>query len=135
MIGVLVITHEDFGGSLVRCATHILGAKQPQLMYINVSIQDEPELVVNKARELINKLNSGDGVLVLSDIYGATPSNIACKLIIQGKVACISGVNLPMLLKLLTYRMEPLPIVIEKTLSGGKDGIVHIQIESSAPLI
>ncbi len=131
MIGILVITHENLGGSLIRCATHILGARQSQLMHINVSIQDEPELVVNKARELVNKLNSGDGVLVLSDIYGATPSNIACKLIIPGKVACISGVNLPMLVKSLTYRMEPLPIVIEKTLNGGKDGVMHIQMESS----
>lgn len=131
MIGILVITHEDLGGSLVRCATHVLGARQPQLMHINVSIQDEPELIVNKARELVNKLNSGDGVLVLSDIYGATPSNIACKLIVPGKVACISGVNLPMLVKLLTYRMESLPIVIEKAISGGKDGVMHIQMESS----
>lgn len=133
MIGILVIAHEDLGGSLVRCATHVLGARQPQLMHINVSIQDEPELVVNKARELVNELNCGDGVLVLSDIYGATPSNIACKLIIPGEVACISGVNLPMLLKSLTYRMDPLSIVIEKTLSGGKDSVMHIQMESSAP--
>lgn len=131
MIGILVITHEDLGESLIRCATHILGAKQPQLMHINVSVQDEPELVVNKARGFVNKLNSGDGVLVLSDIYGATPSNIACKLIIPEKVACISGINLPMLLKSITYRMVPLSVVIEKTLSGGKDGVMHIQMESS----
>lgn len=131
MIGILLITHEDLGECLIRCATHIMGGSQPQLMHINVSIQDDPKLVIDKARGLIYKLDSGDGVLVLSDIYGATPSNIACQLIILGKVDCVSGVNLPLLVRALTYRNEPLPNVIEKALTGGKEGVMHIQTESS----
>lgn len=131
MIGILLITHEDMGECLIRCATHILGDSQPQLMHINVSIQDDPKLVIDKARGLICELDSGDGVLVLSDIYGATPSNIACQLITPDKVDCITGVNLPMLMRALTYRYEPLLKVIEKALSGGKNGVMHIQAESS----
>lgn len=131
MIGILLITHEDLGESLIRCATHVLGDSQPQLNHINVSIQDDPKLVIDKARELIGELDSGEGVLVLSDIYGATPSNIACQLIVPGKVACISGVNLPMLVRALTYRKEFLSIVVDKALSGGKDGVMHIKMESS----
>ncbi|MDH5553331.1 MAG: PTS fructose transporter subunit IIA [Nitrosomonas sp.] len=131
MIGILLITHEDLGESLIRCATHVLGNSQPQLNHINVSIQDEPELVINKAKELIRELDSGKGVLVLSDIYGATPCNIASQLIVSGKVDCISGVNLPMLVRALTYRNEPLSIVVDKALSGGKDGVMLIKMETS----
>lgn len=130
MIGILLITHEDLGESLVRCATHIMGDQQSQLIPINVSIQDDPKLVFENANVLVEKLDSGDGVLVLSDIYGATPCNIACQLIIPGKVACLSGVNLPMLVRILTYRNQPLSVVIEKALSGGKDGVIQIQPES-----
>jgi len=131
MIGILLITHEDLGESLIRCATHVLGNNQSQLIHINVSIQDDPEQVINKARGFIKEIDSGNGVLILSDIYGATPSNIACKLIVPGKVDCISGVNLPMLVRALTYRQKPLSIVIEKVLSGGKDSVMHIQMEPS----
>ena len=131
MIGILLITHEDLGECLIRCATHIMGDSQPQLMHINVFIQDDPKLVIDKARRLICELDSGDGVLVLSDIYGATPSNIACQLITPGKIDCVSGVNLPMLVRALTYRNEPLLKMIEKALDGGKSGVMHIQTESS----
>ena len=131
MIGILLITHEDLGESLIHCATHVLGDNQPKLIHINVLIQDDPKQVINKARKFIKEIDSGNGVLILSDIYGATPSNIACQLIVPGKVDCISGVNLPMLVRALTYRENPLPIVIDKALSGGKDGVMHIQMESS----
>ena len=131
MIGILLITHEDMGECLIRCATHILGGSQPQLMHINVSIQDDPKLVIDKARGLVKELDSGDGVLVLSDIYGATPSNIACQLIAPGKVDCMSGVNLPMLVRAITYRNESSLEMIEKALDGGRNGVMHIQTESS----
>ena len=131
MIGILLVTHEDLGECLIRCATHIMGDSQPQLMHINVFSQDDPKLVIDKARGLICELDSGDGVLVLSDIYGATPSNIACQLITPGKVDCMSGVNLPMLVRALTYRNEPLLKMIEKALDGGKNGVMHIQTESN----
>lgn len=100
-------------------------------MYLNISTQDDPQLIVDVARNLIVQLNNGDGVLVLSDIFGATPCNIARQLIIPGQVECLSGVNLPMLVRALTYRNQPLAIVLEKALSGGKDGVIHIQLESS----
>lgn len=130
MIGILIITHEDLGQHLIRCATHVMGMAPPQLNHISVFIQDEPEAIFSKASEIIDKLNSGDGVLVLSDIFGATPCNIASRLVQSGKVECIAGVSLPMLVRALSYRHEPLSVVIEKALSGGKQGIVHIHSAS-----
>lgn len=126
MIGILVLTHEDLGEHLIRCAMHVVGTEPPQLMHLSVFPQDDPDEVLSNAHELIKQLDSGDGVLVLSDIFGATPCNIASRLVQPGKVECVAGVNLPMLVRALTYRNEPLPVVIEKGLSGGQGGVVHI---------
>ncbi len=126
MIGILIITHENLGESLIRCATHIMGEEQQRLRCLNVFIQDNPDAVVVHARNLIQQLDSGDGVLVFSDMVGATPYNIACQLIIPGKVAGLAGVNLPMLVRSLTYRAQPLALVIEKSCIGGKEGITLI---------
>ncbi|PXW90757.1 PTS system ascorbate-specific IIA component [Nitrosomonas sp. Nm84] len=126
MIGILVLTHEDLGDHLIRCATHVVGAEPPQLMHLSVFPQDDPDEMLSNAQALIKQLDSGDGVLVLSDICGATPCNIASRLVQPGKVECVAGVNLPMLVRALTYRNEPLSVVIEKGLSGGQDGVVHI---------
>lgn len=126
MIGILIISHGELGNSLIHCANHIMGKKPEYLMYLDVTIQDDPDIIITKALELLKKLDSGDGVLVLSDICGATPCNIANQLIDPGKVACLSGINLPMLVRALTYRNEPLELVVEKAISGGKEGVMRI---------
>jgi PTS system mannose-specific IIA component len=64
--------------------------------------------------------------LILTDIFGGTPSNVAARLLIQGKIEGVSGVNLPMLIRALTYRNESLGTVMEKALSGGTEGVVHM---------
>jgi PTS system mannose-specific IIA component len=69
-------------------------------------------------------------VLVLTDIYGATPGNIALKLLVPGRVEGISGVNLPMLIRALTYRDKGLAVTVEKALSGGTEGVVHMTTDS-----
>lgn len=126
MIGILILTHEDLGEHLIRCASHVVGMKPPQLMHLSVFPQDDPDTMLSSASALVKRLDSGDGVLVLSDIFGATPCNIASRLVQPGKVECVAGVNLPMLVRALTYRNEPLSVVIEKGLSGGQGGVIHV---------
>ncbi|MBL8497724.1 PTS fructose transporter subunit IIA [Nitrosomonas sp. JL21] len=129
MIGILILTHEDLGEHMIRCASHVLGMNPPQLDCLSVFIQDTPETVLTKGRALIEQLDSGDGVLILSDMLGATPCNVASRLVQPGKVECIAGVNLPMLVRVLTYRHESLPVVVEKGLSGGQGGVMQIEAE------
>lgn len=131
MIGILIISHENLGNSLVQCATHVVGEKLQRVKYLSVFAQDDPDEVVVNARELVRQIDIGKGVLVLTDIYGATPSNIACQLIEPDKIECLVGVNLPMLIRALTYRRESLTVMVEKALSGGKSGILHIRWEPS----
>jgi len=81
-----------------------------------------------QAIKLTRGLDQGSGVLILSDVYGATPSNIAGRLLVPGKVEGVAGVNLPMLVRALTYRNEPLKTVVAKAVSGGIEGVMQMPI-------
>jgi len=126
MVGILIIAHGTLGESLIRCASHVLGSRPSQLMQIGVTVHDDPQQILLQAFKLVKQLDQGDGVLVLSDLYGATPSNLACKLLIPGRVEGVAGVNLPMLVRALTYRNDPLRVVVGKAISGGAEGVVQM---------
>lgn len=125
MVGILIIAHGTLGESLIHSASHVLGGRPAQLAQIGVGMHDDPQTVLPQAIKLLRSLDEGSGVLVLSDVYGATPSNIACRLLIPGKIEGVAGVNLPMLVRALTYRHEPLATVVQKAVSGGRDGVVR----------
>lgn len=129
MIGFLIIAHENLGDSFIQCATHVMGEKLKCILSLSISVRDDPDIIVSKAQGLLNQLDCGEGILILSDICGATPCNIASRLINPGKVECLTGINLPMLIRALTYRNEPLAIVVEKASNGGKEGVLHIHLE------
>ncbi len=125
MIGVLIIAHGSLGHSLIDCATHVMGNRPAQLDYLEISKNDDPAQMLPKAQALVKSLDSGQGVLVLSDIYGATPCNIVTRLLTPDATEGVAGVNLPMLVRVLNYRHEGLHSCIQKALSGGRDGVVH----------
>ena len=129
MIGILIISHENLGEEFVRCATHILGERPNNLICLAIQAHDDPAFNVAQAKKLLAELDHGEGVLIITDICGATPCNIASQLTIPGKVACLAGINLSMLLRILSYRNEPLDSVINKALDGGKKGVMEIQPE------
>ena len=129
MVGILIVAHGTLGESLIHCASHVMGSRPSQLMQIGVTVHDDPQAILPQALKLLKQLDQGQGVLVLCDIYGATPCNLASKLLIPGKVEGVAGVNLPMLIRALTYRNQPLNVMLEKALSGGCEGILHISTE------
>lgn len=141
MIGILIIAHGSLGESLMECAKHVIGNQPTQLAYLGVSIHDKPADLLPKAQALVAKLNTGDGVLVLSDMYGATPCNIVTKLLVPGVIEGVAGVNMPMIVRTMTYRHESLMGLVEKALSGGREGVVHFNSDScdrydpSAPIL
>jgi len=126
MVGILIIAHGTLGESLIHCASHVMGGRPRHLMQIGVSMHDDPQVVLPQAIKLARSLDQGGGVLVLSDVYGATPCNIAGKLLIAGKIEGVAGVNLPMIVRALTYRNEPLRTVVAKAMSGGIEGVMQI---------
>jgi PTS system ascorbate-specific IIA component len=126
MIGVLIVSHGAFGEALITAASHMLGGRPPGVGQLRVTGQDDPEAVLPQARELVHRLDEGEGVIVLTDMYGATPGNIALRLLEPGRVEGVSGVNLPMLVRVLTYRDRGLAVAVQKALSGGTEGVIHM---------
>ena len=128
MIGILIVSHGAFGESLIHSASHVLGRRPLYLRQLGVTVHDDPDAILPMAQDLIRFLDQGQGVLVMTDIYGATPSNIGARLLEPGRVEGISGVNLPMLIKALTHREESaLGPLVEMAVSGAGKGIVRME--------
>ena len=126
MIGILIVSHGAFGESLIHSASHVLGKRPLYVRQVGITVHDDPDTLIPVAVDLVRTVDRGAGVLVLTDIYGATPSNVATRLLKPGHVEGIAGVNLPMLIRALTYRDEPLATVVAKALSGGTEGVIRM---------
>ncbi|MGE5638823.1 MAG: PTS sugar transporter subunit IIA [Clostridia bacterium] len=133
MIGVLLVTHGQIGASLLESAAQIID-KAPRLAAtLGVSRVDDPDDLALRARRLVKQLDEGDGVLILTDIFGATPGNVIARLLEDGRVEGVSGLSLPMLLRVLTSRdrsgPEALRAAVQRALSGGAEGLVHMNTD------
>ncbi len=126
MIGLFLITHSSYGESLIQCACHVLNKRPPQILQLGIAVQDDPLDALPLARELLQLVDTGEGVLVMTDIYGATPSNLAMKLLDPGRIEGIAGINLPMLLRALTYRDKDMSTLVARATSGGRDGVLNM---------
>ena len=126
MIGLFLITHSSLGESLIQCACHVLNHRPQQILQLGVAAQDDPLDALPLAREMLKLVDTGKGVLIMTDIFGATPANIALKLLQPGRVEGIAGVNLPMLLRALNYREKDMKTLLAKTASGGRDGVLNM---------
>jgi mannose PTS system EIIA component len=126
MIGILIVAHGALGQSLVDAVTHVLGTRPAQFGVLAVSADDDPLELLPKARAQVSALDTGDGVAVLADLYGATPCNLATKLARPGRVEVIAGVNLPMLVRAFTYRTRGMETLVRKAISGGCEGVLHV---------
>ena len=129
MIGVLIVTHGEIGTALLHSASQILGREPSQVATLSVWRQDDPDDLVLRARELVEGIDAGDGVLVLTDIFGATPGNVVSRLLEDGRIEGVSGVSLPMLLRVLSGRNGSLSASVQRAISGGADGVVHMNTD------
>lgn len=124
-VGLLLITHENFGDIALHTITSILGVCPLDTKSLSVPFDVNPDQLYEKAKEWAAKLDSGEGVLVLTDIYGATPSNIAHRLTEVQGICVVSGMNLPMLMRVLNNPNLPLVELADKATSGGHNGILN----------
>ena len=127
MIGILIIAHDTLPESLVRTITHVLGAHPPLFEALAVAARDDPLDLVPMARKLIARVDGGNGVLIVSDLYGASPCNLAVKLLDPPRVEGIAGASLPMLIRAITYRDRDMATLINKAISGARDGAMHLE--------
>lgn len=123
-VGLFIISHDDVGDSLLSAATTVLGCMPIVSRCLAVGPSCKPVDLDKKAKQVVKDLDEGDGVLVLTDIYGSTPGNVACVLLETPSVAVVSGVNLPMLLRVFNYPNLSLDELVKKAISGGREGIM-----------
>ena len=122
-VGMLIVTHDRIGETLLQTAKRMLGNLPMQVLCLSVGLDADPERLSAESQYLLQQLNDGDGVVVLTDMYGSTPSNIAYRLVDTGNVHVVSGINLPMLIRTLNYAALDLDALTQKALSGGREGI------------
>jgi mannose PTS system EIIA component len=127
-VGILVITHDEIGEALLDSVHAALGQSPLPTRTVSASRDCDPDELLIRARQVVASLDSGEGVLVLTDLFGATPSNIAERLLRNSKVAIriVTGLNLPMLIRVLNYPNLDLNALSAKAVSGGKDGVFEI---------
>lgn len=127
MISVFIISHSEIANSFAYCLEHVLNKRVDNLVILPVKKTEEPALILIRAKEILERqLEKVNGVLILSDIFGATPSNIAMKLVQPGVVEVITGLNLSMLLRAISYSTQSLDVCVQKSLEGGINGIIHV---------
>ncbi len=130
MVGILLIAHAPLAAALAAAAAHVYACAPEragaQLRVFDVQPDSDTPANVAHARALARELDTGSGVLVLTDTFGASPGNAATQLAEPGRVAVIAGVNLPMLLRALCYRDGTLAEATEKALAGGTQGVMQV---------
>ena len=123
MIGVVVVAHFKLAREMVA-ATELIGGRQEQFTYVDIFPDEDVEQIKGRVVSALKSMNSGEGVIILTDMFGGTPSNISLSFLEEGRVEVVTGVNLPMLIKLVTYRRDKmLPDLAEFIASYGKKNI------------
>lgn len=122
-VGILVVTHGEFGAALIDAGQMILGPQQG-VRSVSVLVSRGVEELVSDLKAALAKLDTGLGVLVLTDLFGGTPTTLSLSLRKLGNIEVVAGVNLPMLLKVLQSRLLPLPDLTAQAKAAGLQGIV-----------
>jgi PTS system mannose-specific IIA component len=130
-VGILLVTHGEVGDTLLRAAMEVLGVCPLPTCVLPAPAGCDPEVVYTQAKQALRELDSGDGVLVLTDLYGSTPSNIACRLRSKARIRVVSGLNLPMLIRVLNYPSLDLDELTYKAVTGGRDGVLSCNGEGN----
>ncbi|HEV3104126.1 MAG TPA: PTS mannose transporter subunit IIA [Trinickia sp.] len=123
MAGILIIAHAPFASALRECVAHIYGGLPARIGVIDVTSDCDPAQVCAFAESELQRLREDNGTLVLTDMFGATPANIASRLAARPDVRVLAGVNLPMLVRAVCYRTTPLETLVDKALAGATKGI------------
>lgn len=123
-VGILLVTHGKLGQHLLETMHNMIGdlpLASDVLEVIRVQVHSG---LLSQGGKLIDKLDSGGGVLILTDAFGSTPSNIANKLSIDNRTCVVAGVNLPMLIRVFNYPKLALPDLARAAVEGGQRGII-----------
>ncbi|MDP3133659.1 MAG: PTS fructose transporter subunit IIA [Burkholderiaceae bacterium] len=127
MNGILVIAHAPLASALRQCVLHVFPDAAPSVVAVDVLPQASPDESLQQARRAVTGMDMNH-LLVLTDVFGATPCNVAQRLVEGAAARLVSGVSLPMLLRAVTYRHEPLDMLVSRAMAGGAQGIIPVSV-------
>jgi len=127
-VGLLIITHKNIGKSLLNAASAVLGHCPLKAITVSIENNCDPDQKSDIVKKHIKTLGSDEGILILTDLYGSTPSNIACRHV-SNNIKAVSGLNLPMLISVLNYPDLDLNQLIVKATSAGIKGVMNCKNE------
>ena len=123
-VAILLISHNQIASELINTAQQMLAPYSVATTILSISIDDNPDDIRLKFMQTLHEIDQGDGTLILTDMYGSTPSNIACGVSERHDIRIVSGLNLPMLIRVLNYPHLNLNELEQKAITGGQDGVV-----------
>jgi PTS system ascorbate-specific IIA component len=132
MVGIVIVAHTPVASAMLGFAEHAFGDLPERVRAVDVPPYEDIKVSFDRVFEAAKKVNSGNGILVLTDVMGATPANVASKLDAPGpsaelgNVIVLTGLNLPMLMRCITHRGESLEELAAKVLQGGQNGILRL---------
>lgn len=127
MNGIFVIAHAPLASALRQCVLHVFPDAAPSVVAVDVLPQASPDESLQQARRAVTGMDMNH-LLVLTDVFGATPCNVAQRLVEGAAARLVSGVSLPMLLRAVTYRHEPLDMLVSRAMAGGAQGIIPVSV-------
>ncbi len=128
-IGILLVSHELLGQTMLDISVKTLSVCPLATKVLSVSLECDPGELADNAEKMVKELDTGDGVLILTDLCGATPSNIACRLSYHQHVKVVVGLNMPMLMRILNYPNLSLEEMAERAVEGGRQGVMLLSAD------
>ena len=127
-VGILLVSHNEIGKEMLNTARQMLSCCPLPAKVISIRTTDTPEVIRKQLDQELKGLDQGNGILILTDMFGSTPSNIACAVSDRDDIRIVSGLNLPMLIRVLNYPTLNLEELESKAISGGQEGIVRCHL-------
>lgn len=127
-VGLLLVTHAGIGAELIAAVEGICGQAEPRLRLVSIPSDLQPQDLghyADRVRDAMHECDDGDGVLVLTDLYASTPDNLARHFSEDSNARVVSGINLPMLLRVLNYAQLSLEELASTAMTGGQEGVMQ----------
>jgi len=131
MAGIVIVAHTPIASALKNFAEHVYGQSPDRMVAVDVPAHEDAKVTFDRVTQAVQSVMKSNGVLVLTDIFGATPANVAAKVAkmdeFHNRVVVLTGVNLPMLLRVVSHRTEALDELAEKALQGAQQGMLRLR--------